>query len=122
MVRIDQTQPYKIDYILSMIVMFPLVFLMLFYLAHRVLFPKLRIYENGISRFSTPIFTDREGEFIPYSNMKNFSISKQINPGLTCRVDLKASPGEFIIWHSYDRDHILPIIEALKNNNISEII
>jgi len=91
-------------------------YLFLSYIADRILYPKFKIYENGITRFVTPIFTNREGEFIPFSDMKSFSISKDKK---TCAVILHNN--EFpVIWTSYDPKHIIPIVGALRKHNIPE--
>ena len=87
------------------------------FVIHRIMFPKLKIFENGITRFITPILTDRDGDFIPFSEVESFSISSN---RLTCAIMLTDT--EFpLIWTSYDPNHILPIIEAVKKNNIPEV-
>ena len=64
----------------------------------------------------TPVFTDREGKFVPFSQMKSFSIDKDKKTILVMFHKKNSS----WFWSSNDPKHIIPIIEALRKNNIPE--
>ncbi|MFQ6060880.1 MAG: hypothetical protein ACE5KV_06260 [Thermoplasmata archaeon] len=86
------------------------------FILSRILPPKLRIYKNGITRFVIAVFTQKEGDFVPFSHMESFSISKN---GLTCAIVLEGSDIP-VVWSSHDASHISPIIDVLRERGIPE--
>ena len=83
----------------------------------RILYPHFKLYDNGITKFTMPIFVNRDGDFILFSDMKSFSISKNQK---TCAIILHNEESS-LIWTSYNPNHIVPIVDALRIHNIPEI-
>lgn len=78
--------------------------------------PRLEIFENGISRFVIPVFTNRKGDFVAFSDMVSFSVSED---GRVCYVWVKGSERP-LVWMSYDSRQVRRVVEALRDRNLSE--
>jgi len=99
--------------LLVLLLYFSVIF---FILGLSTLYPKLAIYQNGLTRFAIPIFTNREGDFVKFANIETFSVSRN---RLTCAIIVhnRESP---LLWHSGNPKHILPIVDTLRKNGIPE--
>jgi hypothetical protein len=82
----------------------------------RFVSPKVEIFENGISRFVIPVFTNRKGDFVPFSDMASFSVS---DDGRMCYVWIEGSERP-LVWMSYDSRQVRRVVETLRDRNLSE--
>jgi hypothetical protein len=82
----------------------------------RFVSPRLQIFENGITRFVIPVFTNRKGEFVAFSDMVSFSVSED---GRLCAVDVKGSESP-LIWMSSDPGDVGRVADALRREAIRE--
>jgi hypothetical protein len=103
--------------VIIIVVLYLAELILIFVVIEKLFAPKLKIYKNGITRFIIPILTNKEGEFIPFSKMKSFSISEDKE---NCSIMLHGRDSS-LLWASNNTTHILPIINALRRNNIPEI-
>lgn len=90
-------------------------YLFLSWMIYRFLYPRFKIYENGITKFTRPVFKNREGQFIPFSDMNSFTLS---NDKRSCSVLLTNEVNVF--WISYDIKYILNIINTLMKHKIPQ--
>ncbi|MHA2136111.1 MAG: hypothetical protein ACW99J_19800 [Candidatus Thorarchaeota archaeon] len=83
----------------------------------RFVSPRLEIFENGMTRFVIPVFTNRKGDYVAFSDMKSFSVSED---GHKCYVRVRDS-GIPLVWMAFDTGAVGRVVDKLRSEGIREI-